>query len=275
MDMSANYIDLTDDSDEIPLRERIAARNNQTPKPAPAPLEDPDWVRSFTPIRAPSPKASDSDSLINLLSDEDQLPTQEGGTQDILSTQEVLSTQEEGEKKVQKRARSTKKPPKSELSLVAASKLDEGLALLQADGAELDLSGDVGAVGRVKVDDDECILDIKGTLYSALPYHCNTAAVVSIMDDEARIGAVLNEAIVLNKCDNVFASDNGVLDGHTFDADMNGDETKQEAKKEEDIEEAKNGATKKGKKNPVTPNGSSRKGGKKQSKLNLKPKPRK
>ena len=270
MDMSGNYIDLSDDSDDIPLATRIAGRSNTTPRPAAAPLEDPDWVRSFTPAKAPSPKGSDSDSLINLLSDDEPAATQEGGTQ------EVVATQDDGEKKVKRSTRFTKKPPKAELSLVTASKLQDGLALLQADGAELELSGDVGAVGRVKVDDGECMLDIKGTLYSALPYQCNTAAVVSVLDDVARIDAVLSAAVVLNKCNNVFANDNGVLDGHTFEADIGDEETNEELK-EEDVALTKSQKAKKRKANSAsTPaNGSAKKGGKRQSKLNLKPKARK
>jgi hypothetical protein len=86
---------------------------------------------------------------------------------------------------------------KTSLPLVAAPRLDENIVLVQAQSAAFDLSGDVGAVGRVKVDESGLFLDIKGVLYSCGLHAINTVCVVTVGDDEARITASLDEVLTL------------------------------------------------------------------------------
>jgi hypothetical protein len=86
---------------------------------------------------------------------------------------------------------------KTSLPLVAAPRLDENIVLVQAQSAAFDLSGDVGAVGRVKVDESGLFLDIKGVLYSCGLHAINTVCVVTVGDDEARITASLDEVVTL------------------------------------------------------------------------------
>ncbi|KAA8491023.1 DNA-binding protein BIN4 [Porphyridium purpureum] len=72
----------------------------------------------------------------------------------------------------------------------------------EADTAEytaFDLSGDMGAIGRVKRDADsqELFLDIKGVLYRAHSMLTNTMLVVTVGDNEAKVTAMGDEVAVL------------------------------------------------------------------------------
>lgn len=96
---------------------------------------------------------------------------------------------------------------KGVMPLVVAPKLDDSLVLLQGSGEELDLSGDVGTVGRVKMTDGQLYIDLKGGVFKASTYATNCMAVMGIHDDEARITSVLDEAVLLTCERNLFASD--------------------------------------------------------------------
>ncbi len=169
---------------------------------------DPDWVRSFTPAKPTvNIDESDTDSFINLISDND------GDT----ATQETpAATPSSPTKPTKKKPRGPMRP-RNELPFVAAQRLDESLTLLQAEDDELDLSGDVGAVGRVKVEGEDVVLDIKGTLYRATTYGTNSMCVVAVGDEDAKVTAVMNHAVVLRAEGNLFAADDGVLNGHVYD----------------------------------------------------------
>lgn len=96
---------------------------------------------------------------------------------------------------------------KSVMPLVVAPKLDDSLVLLQGCGEELDLSGDIGTVGRVKMADGQLYIDLKGGVFKANTYATNCMAVMGIHDDEARITSILDEAVLLTCERNLFASD--------------------------------------------------------------------
>lgn len=242
-----DYIELSssESDDDVPLNVRIANRTGSTQAPAATEGEDPDWVRSFTPAKAESPKQEISDysdeDFINLTSQPVSEPNfSQGASQD--------ASQEPARKKKNGNGNS-RGPTKSELTLVTAPRLDDGLALLQVEENELNLSGDVGAVGRVKIDGSMALLDIKGTLFRGLPYVCNSACVMAVTaDDEARISAVMNTAVLLKAEKNVFAEGNGVVDGHTFEDGMNVDSSEEmegNGKKGGGVARKKNASSKK------------------------------
>lgn len=222
-----DYIELStsESDDDVPLNVRIANRTGSSQPPAASQGEDPEWVRSFTPAKAESPKQEISDysdeDFINLTSQAVSEPASQGASQ-------------EPARKKKGGNGSWRGATNSELTLVTAPRLDDGLALLQVEENELNLSGDVGAVGRVKIDGSEALLDIKGTLFRGLPYACNSACVMAVTaDDEARISAVMNTAVLLKAERNVFAEEDGAVDGHTFNDgvdDGDGSETNGEVR---------------------------------------------
>ncbi len=205
---------------------------------------DPDWVRSFTPAKPSfNIDESDSDSFINLISDNDGC----AAAQETPAAAPSSST-----KPVKKKARGPPQP-QNELPFVAAQRLDDSLTLLQAEGDKLDLSGDVGAVGRVKVEGEDVVLDIKGTLYRTTTYVTNSMCVVAVGDDDAKVTALMNHAVVLRAEGNLFAADDGALDGHVYDDDadeplvVNGGDDVEEIDKVKDGKSAKDAPRKKGK----------------------------
>lgn len=205
-------------------------------------LEDPDWVKQFTPNREPSRTETrrrkrisqgmetrnkdgfqaskfdqgefreSSDSILDLVSDESMSASDlpEAGPEqhdvDIDGSSQcsgrLLASSTEKQTRV-----------KSSLPLITASKLDENLVLVQAQSEAFDLSGDVGAVGRVKIDANGMFLDIKGVLYSCGVMPINTVCVVSVDDSEARVTAALDEVVTLDEDRSVLNSGEQVLSG--------------------------------------------------------------
>lgn len=182
---------------------------------------DPDWVRDFTPqkksdfdqraaLLASLADDSDDDSVINLVSQEPN-PKEHEATEDPAEPSKD-NTQSRQPPPVSKRPRASVKP-KSRLPLVVNPKLDDSLVLLQSVDGDLDLSGDVGAVGRVKLQEGSMFLDIKGVVYRTHINPCNTMCVVSVGEDDARITSVLDEVVTLECERNLFASDEVVVHG--------------------------------------------------------------
>ena len=126
----------------------------------------------------------------------------ENGTEDDNETDDRLS----------KRPRSTKGSRRS-MPLDVAPKLHKSLTLIQSVDNSLDLSSDVRAVGRAKVNGGQLYLDIKGVLYSTGMNLTNTICVVSIEDDEAKVTAVTDEVITLTLQRNLFESNKVVVRG--------------------------------------------------------------
>lgn len=187
--------------------------------------DEPDWVRDFSQKQdedenrkraLTSLYVDDDDSLIDLLSDDDHKASVANATTDD-DTATVQKAKEEKEDAARQPAGKATAAAavalKSSLALVVGAKMDESLVLVQGGDEDLDLSGDVGAVGRVKIADGGLYLDIKGGMYQARSYSTNTMAVVSIVDDEARITAVLEEAVLLHCKRNMFESHEVLLHG--------------------------------------------------------------
>lgn len=204
--------------------------------------EDPDWVKAFTPTKAPPPRprrerllsvgapsnalADGSDDEFNFSDDsvldlvDDDVEEDDGLNRTADGGDSPSESKEEGEKagdasaKAAKAAAKPKRGPvKSSLPLVVAPKLDDGLVLVQAQSVGLDLSGDVGAVGRVKIGKDGLSLDVKGTLYSCDVHETNMICVVTVGDEEAKITAAFEEVLTLHEDKTTFAAGEHLLSG--------------------------------------------------------------
>ncbi|KAF7088708.1 hypothetical protein CFC21_091784 [Triticum aestivum] len=117
------------------------------------------------------------------------------------------------------------------LPLTIADKVQRSKALVECDGDSIDLSGDIGAVGRIVISNGptgnhDLLLDLKGTVYKSTIVPSRTFCVVSVGQTEAKIEAIMNDFIQLEPHSNLFESETmmeGTLDGFTFDSDGEGD----------------------------------------------------
>ncbi|KAK1276839.1 DNA-binding protein BIN4 [Acorus gramineus] len=222
----------------------------------------PDWLRSFqTPIRPVVTLSSDSDpgspssTPANVDPDEPYghlSPTQtpepvpvHGDDDDpavIKSTragvQEEDEIIEEGngfdvEAGAEEVLEKPIEPPhvSSNLPLVFSEKVQRTKVLVECDGDSIDLSGDVGSVGRVVISNaptgnHDMLLDLKGTIYKSTIVPSRTFCVVSFNQTEAKIEAIMNDFVQLKPLSNVFEAETmieGTLDGFSFDSEDEGE----------------------------------------------------
>jgi len=89
--------------------------------------------------------------------------------------------------------------PAPELPLFGPTGATRSLVLATAADTGLDLTGDVGPVGRVGAiptrPDRGVVLDLKGTLYETVVAPTNTALIVDMGGDAARVVAALHEVL--------------------------------------------------------------------------------
>lgn len=119
----------------------------------------------------------------------------------------------------------------SRLPLVLSEKVQRSKALIECEGDSIDLSGDVGAVGRIVIPDapstdHEMLLDLKGTIYKTSIVPSRTFCVVSFGQSEAKIEAIMNDFIQLKPQSNVYEAETmveGTLDGFSFDSEDEAD----------------------------------------------------
>jgi len=117
------------------------------------------------------------------------------------------------------------------LPLIFPDKVQRSKALIECDGDSIDLSGDIGAVGRIVVSNgptgsQDLLLDLKGMIYKTTIVPSRTFCVVSVGQSEAKIEAIMNDFIQLEPQSNLFEAETmmeGTLDGFTFDSDDEGD----------------------------------------------------
>ncbi|XP_038894663.1 DNA-binding protein BIN4 isoform X2 [Benincasa hispida] len=114
----------------------------------------------------------------------------------------------------------------SRLPLVLSDKVHRLKALVECEGTSIDLSGDMGAVGRVVVSDssskNELCLDLKGTIYRAAIVPSRTFCIVNFGQSEAKIESIMNDFIqlkALSKVDEAETMIEGTLDGFSFDSE--------------------------------------------------------
>ncbi|KAJ1277880.1 hypothetical protein BS78_04G036800 [Paspalum vaginatum] len=117
------------------------------------------------------------------------------------------------------------------LPLMFPDKVQRSKALIECDGDSVDLSGDVGAVGRIVVSNgpignQDLLLDLKGTIYKTTIVPCRTFCIVSVGQSEAKIESIMNDFIQLEPQSNLFEAETmmeGTLDGFIFDSDEEGE----------------------------------------------------
>ncbi|KAI3457902.1 hypothetical protein Pfo_014565 [Paulownia fortunei] len=155
----------------------------------------------------------------------------------------------------------------SKLPLLLSEKVQRSKALVECEGDSIDLSGDVGAVGRIVVSEDpsknhEMFLDLKGTIYKTTIVPSRTFCVVSFGQSEAKIEAIMNDYIQLKPQSNVYEAETmveGTLDGFSFDSEDEADKATAQADQREAAEEQLDGKTKR---KPDKTSGAARKKGK-------------
>ncbi|CAM8908833.1 unnamed protein product [Rhodiola kirilowii] len=112
------------------------------------------------------------------------------------------------------------------MPLVLPEKVQRSKVLVECEGDSIDMSGDMGAVGRVMISDapsgKEMYLDLKGTMYKTTIVPSRTFCIVNFGQSEAKIEAIMNDFIQLKPQSNVFLAETmveGTLDGFSFDSE--------------------------------------------------------
>ncbi|OMO95143.1 hypothetical protein CCACVL1_05547 [Corchorus capsularis] len=134
----------------------------------------------------------------------------------------------------------------SRLPLVLSEKVHRSKALIECEGDSVDLSGDLGAVGRIVIsdsasEDHDMLLDLKGTIYKTTIVPSRTFCIVE---------AIMNDFIQLKPQSNVYEAETmveGTLDGFTFDSEDELDKmpkTNDQTDQNEDIVGEMNGKAK-------------------------------
>ncbi|XP_024017574.1 DNA-binding protein BIN4, partial [Morus notabilis] len=232
----------------------------------------------------PSKKASKDKAPRKELEEDDHEPIKEKKKSSVKrkgnAGDEEVTAEEAVEKQVGSHVSSARMP------LVLSEKVQRAKALVECEGASIDLGGDVGAVGRIMVSntsstDHEMYLDLKGTIYRTTIVPSRTFCVVSFGQSEAKIEAIMNDFIQLRPQSNVFEAETmveGTLDGFSFDSDEEAEKfpkgvSHQTGQNEEDEEKA-NGKTrgKAEKKSGVSRKRGKTTGGKSQSQKKVKKK---
>ncbi|KAK6926123.1 hypothetical protein RJ641_007842 [Dillenia turbinata] len=103
--------------------------------------------------------------------------------------------------------------------------------LVECEGGSIDMSGDVGAVGRLIMSDgptenQEMFLDLKGMIYKTTIVPSRTFCIVSFGQSEAKIEAIVNDFIRLKPQSNMYEAETmveGTLDGFSFDLEDEAD----------------------------------------------------
>ncbi|XP_026458099.1 DNA-binding protein BIN4 isoform X2 [Papaver somniferum] len=140
----------------------------------------------------------------------------------------------------------------SRLPLMMAEKVQRSKALVECEGDSIDMSGDIGTVGRLVISDTPCgsgelLLDLKGTIYKTTIVPSRTFCVVNFGQTEAKIEAIMDDFIQLKPHSNVYESETmieGTLEGYSFDSDEEADKIPKAKIQGEEGEEQANGKIK-------------------------------
>ncbi|CAF2088903.1 unnamed protein product [Brassica rapa] len=166
-----------------------------------------------------------------------QSPKKEDSAQEILKTEDKDKDATVAEEVTKDKNVKPSSGSSSRLPLVLSEKVNRTKVLVECEGDSIDLSGDMGAVGRVVVSDttEDVYLDLKGILFTnILPFHVSgtiykstivpsrTFCIVNVGQSEAKIEAIMNDFIQLTPQSNVYEAETmmeGTLEGFSFESD--------------------------------------------------------
>ncbi|XP_008801391.2 DNA-binding protein BIN4-like isoform X1 [Phoenix dactylifera] len=225
--------------------------------------ESPDWLRAFqapsqgfvilssasdsSPESSPArsdhihrevPEKRQKEQHTILIYSGEESPAIKGKKQKTVKTktnqklkEDTLDVQDEGPSEEDIREKPAGPTISSRLPLVFPDKVQRSKVLVECDGDSIDLSGDVGAVGRIVISNasagnQEMLLDLKGTLYKSTIVPSRTFCIVGVGQSEAKIEAIMNDFIQLEPQSNVFEAETmieGTLDGFSFDSEEEAD----------------------------------------------------
>uniref|UniRef100_A0A1J3F4G0 DNA-binding protein BIN4 n=1 Tax=Noccaea caerulescens TaxID=107243 RepID=A0A1J3F4G0_NOCCA len=161
-----------------------------------------------------------------------QTPKKKNSAEEILKTEDKDTDAVIAEEVTTDKNNKPSSGSSSRLPLVLSEKVNRTKVLVECEGDSIDLSGDMGAVGRVVVSDttEDVYLDLKGTIYKSTIVPSRTFCIVNVSQSEAKIEAIMNDFIQLTPQSNVFVAETmmeGTLEGFSFDSD---DEANKNAK---------------------------------------------
>lgn len=140
--------------------------------------------------------------------------------------------------------------------------------LAEIADSRLDLEGDVGAVGRFSINEEDglCCVDIKGQQYMGPSLNCATLMVVKFSQDEARVESVTHQFLQMKPSRDVISEMGGVvtegsMGGDFFDSFYEQDANAERAShnSDDDLEKNNSNAVKGGKLPSGKAKGSSKK----------------
>ncbi|XP_009150985.1 DNA-binding protein BIN4 [Brassica rapa] len=153
-----------------------------------------------------------------------QSPKKEDSAQEILKTEDKDKDATVAEEVTKDKNVKPSSGSSSRLPLVLSEKVNRTKVLVECEGDSIDLSGDMGAVGRVVVSDttEDVYLDLKGTIYKSTIVPSRTFCIVNVGQSEAKIEAIMNDFIQLTPQSNVYEAETmmeGTLEGFSFESD--------------------------------------------------------
>ncbi|KAG2240235.1 hypothetical protein Bca52824_090996 [Brassica carinata] len=153
-----------------------------------------------------------------------QSPKKENNEQEILKTEDKVTDATVAEEVTKDKNVKPSSGSSSRLPLVLSEKVNRTKVLVECEGDSIDLSGDMGAVGRVVVSDtnEDVYLDLKGMSpqsFFTLRLMFNNSSFFFLAK---HIEAIMNDFIQLTPQSNVYEAETmmeGTLEGFTFDSD--------------------------------------------------------
>lgn len=168
-----------------------------------------------------------------------QSPKKENSEQEILKTEDKDTDATVAEEVTKDKNVKPSSGSSSRLPLVLSEKVNRTKVLVECEGDSIDLSGDMGAVGRVVVSDttEDVYLDLKGTIYKSTIVPSRTFCIVNVGQSEAKIEAIMNDFIQLTPQSNVYEAETmmeGTLEGFSFESDDESNKNSKTASKPAD-----------------------------------------
>ncbi|RID59446.1 hypothetical protein BRARA_F02677 [Brassica rapa] len=168
-----------------------------------------------------------------------QSPKKEDSAQEILKTEDKDKDATVAEEVTKDKNVKPSSGSSSRLPLVLSEKVNRTKVLVECEGDSIDLSGDMGAVGRVVVSDttEDVYLDLKGTIYKSTIVPSRTFCIVNVGQSEAKIEAIMNDFIQLTPQSNVYEAETmmeGTLEGFSFESDDESNKNSKTASKPAD-----------------------------------------